>query len=152
MTVLSKPPFFSGLCCFEEDTEWSVGGSWLKNGLIILNSQKRGVMPQPIVGAIPEGIDQVLPKQYEDLFKEDCVSMYQDLYNHELKDILAKRYLKVSGNHAELVSRLGENHESKTQRVFNSIYMIVEDDFRRDQKKMKYDNEIPKLPNLSFLL
>jgi len=79
MTVLSKPPFFSGLCCFDEDDEWSVGGSWIKNGLMILNSNKRGVMPVPVKGNLPDGIEQVLPKQYEDCFKQEHTDMYQEL-------------------------------------------------------------------------
>ena len=43
-----------------------------------------------------------------------------------MKDLLAKRHLKVSGNHAELVARL------------------VEDDYKKDTKRMKFDNDIPK--------
>lgn len=80
MTVLSKPPFFSGLCCFDEDSVSSVGGSWIRDGLMILNSQKeRNELPQPTKGKIPDGIEQMLPKRYESEFKEDHTDMYKDL-------------------------------------------------------------------------
>lgn len=65
MTVLSKPPYFSGLCCFSENPyygETRVGGAWIKDGLMILNSHE-SVLPVPCKGAIPDGIEQELPKQ-----------------------------------------------------------------------------------------
>ena len=79
MTVMSKPPYFSGLCCFEELPahyygNLSVGGAWINNKLLILNSHE-STMPIPFKGALPDGIEQLLPQQYEDLFRQEHTAM-----------------------------------------------------------------------------
>lgn len=146
LTVVSKPPYFTGLYCLQDATigympfsKQAAGGRWGNTdvkGQYVMYPIGAGNIPVFAHAELPSNIMVQIPKKYIEIVEHDSHTKWTETDTNNVIDELQRRNLSVSGT-----------SETSIRRLVNSDVCIARQKINYDGVEQAIERSRSNLPN-----